>query len=73
MGSCSRALILLFTGALLAAGAARPAWVQDDAATAAVRKNAEQVATLFNAGKVDELVAVFLPKAELIDEEGAIH
>jgi uncharacterized protein (TIGR02246 family) len=45
----------------------------DDAASAAVRKSDEQVVTAFNAGKADELAAKFLPKGELIDEEGTVY
>ncbi len=57
-------------GILLAAKTARAADSPDDAAIAAVRKSGEQVVSAFNAGKVDELAGMFLPKGELIDEEG---
>jgi uncharacterized protein (TIGR02246 family) len=58
---------------LLVAGPSSPVRAQDDAALAAVRKGAQQVVAAFNAGKVDELAAMFLPKGELIDEEGTIY
>ena len=60
-------------GILLAAGTARAADSPDDAAIAAVRKSGEQVVAAFNAGKVDELAGMFLPKGELIDEEGTVY
>lgn len=46
---------------------------QADADTAAIRAAGEQFVKAFNAGKVDELVAMFLPKAELVDEEGVTY
>jgi uncharacterized protein (TIGR02246 family) len=46
---------------------------QPDADTAAIRAAGEQFVKAFNAGKVDELVAMFLPKAELVDEDGTTH
>ncbi len=32
-----------------------------------------QLAKAFNDGKVDELVAMFVPTGELVDEQGTIH
>lgn len=64
---------LLLVSCLLAIVGARRAEAADDAAVAAVRKNAEQLATAFNAGKADAVVAVFLPSGELIDEAGTIY
>jgi len=46
---------------------------QPDADTAAIRATGEQFVKAFNAGKVDDLVAMFLPKAELVDEEGVTY
>ncbi len=46
---------------------------QEDAAIAAIRKSAEQVVQLFNAGNADDMAAAFLPNGELIDEKGAIY
>lgn len=46
---------------------------QEDPTIAAVRKSAAGLATAFNAGKVDDLTAMFLPKGELIDEEGTVY
>jgi uncharacterized protein (TIGR02246 family) len=46
---------------------------QDDAAAAAVRKAAQKAVEAFNAGKADELAAMFLPKGELIDEAGTVY
>jgi uncharacterized protein (TIGR02246 family) len=59
--------------ALLGAGMILPtARGQDDPAIAAVRDSTAQLAKAFNAGKVDELTAMFLPKGELIDEDGNV-
>ena len=44
----------------------------DDAAIAAVASRAN-LATAFNAGKVDQVTASFLPKGELIDEKGTVY
>jgi uncharacterized protein (TIGR02246 family) len=53
--------------------AASPAAAQDDAETAAIKAADEQLIKAFNAGKVDELAEMFLPKGELVDEEGLVH
>jgi uncharacterized protein (TIGR02246 family) len=59
---------------ILLAGEVATAADSPDAATiAAIRKSGEQLVTAFNAGKVDELVNLFLPKCELIDEEGTVY
>ena len=55
------------------ASAAPAADSQEDAAAAAVRKSAAGLATAFNAGNVDQLTAIFLPKGELIDEQGTVY
>ena len=70
-----RAMLLTIVSLLLVAGAAYPSSAsgQDDAAVAAVRKSAEQQVAAFNAGKVDDLVSMFLPKGELIDEQGTVY
>jgi len=47
-----------------------PAAAQNDAETAPIRAADEQLVKAFNAGKVDELAAMFLPQAELIDDDG---
>src|SRR5437016_6098649 len=62
------AVSLLFIGAV-----PRAAESPDDAAAAAVRKAAEQVVAAFNAAKADEVTALFLPKGELIDEDGTVY
>ncbi len=46
---------------------------QDDADTAAIRAADDELIKAFNAGKVDALAAMFLPKGELIDEQGNAH
>ena len=46
---------------------------QEDAAIAAVRKSAQQVMKLFNAGNGDDVAGMFLPKGELIDEAGVVY
>jgi uncharacterized protein (TIGR02246 family) len=48
------------------------AWPQDDPESAQLRAGDEAFVNAFNAGKVDELVAMFLPKGELIDDEGHV-
>jgi uncharacterized protein (TIGR02246 family) len=58
---------------LVLAAPASAAQNPDDVAAAAVRKIAQQLAKSFNAGKADEVAQMFLPKGELIDEEGAIY
>jgi uncharacterized protein (TIGR02246 family) len=58
---------------LLAVGVVRAADSPDDAAVAAVRKSGERLVIAFNAGKIDELANMFLPKGELIDEEGTVY
>src|SRR5262245_51593956 len=49
-----------------------PLAAQDDAAGAELRAGDEQLVKRFNAGKAAELAAIFLPKGELIDEEGTV-
>jgi len=63
------AVVTLACGALSAFAAETP----DDAAAAAVRKSAQQLVTAFNAGKVDEVAGSFLPKGEMIDEDGTVY
>jgi uncharacterized protein (TIGR02246 family) len=72
---CLRAMSLTIAAFLLAAGSVQSVMGQgkEDPAVAAIRTVAEKSATAFNAGKVDELAATFLPKGELIDEEGTIY
>ena len=45
----------------------------EDAVTAAVRKTDEKLVAAFNAGKSEELAAMFLPKGEMIDETGTVY
>lgn len=76
-----RAMTLSIASVLVVAAAAVAARGQEEvvagqrekAAIAAVRKSAEQAAQAFNAGKADQLAAMFLPKGELIDEQGTIY
>jgi hypothetical protein len=71
---CSRfALAWSALGLLLVASAARGADGDDEATIAAVRKSGDAMTTLFNAGKVDELTATFVPKGEIIDEDGTVY
>jgi len=51
----------------------RSAVAQDDADTAQIRAADEQLVKAFDAGKADEVAALFLPKGELIDEQGTVH
>lgn len=57
----------------VALGAAQPAWSQQQDATGAVRKSAEQFVAAFNSGKVDSVLAMIFEDGELIDENGAVH
>jgi uncharacterized protein (TIGR02246 family) len=67
------ATALLALSVALAVDTVRAADNPDDAAIAAIRKSDELVVSAFNAGKADELAAMFLPKGELIDEEGTVY
>lgn len=59
-------------GALLPALAASGQQV-DAAATAAVRKTAEQFVATFNSGSAEKVAALFLTQGELIDEVGTVY
>jgi uncharacterized protein (TIGR02246 family) len=67
--------VLGLTAALAAAGwlTASPASAQNDPESAAIRSSDEQLVKAFNAGKADELAAMFLPKGELVDEQGIVY
>ncbi|HEY4308925.1 MAG TPA: SgcJ/EcaC family oxidoreductase [Pirellulales bacterium] len=62
--------LCLLTMALLTVATSVSAAEDDQAA--AVRKSAGRMVASFNAGKADEVAAVFLPKGELIDEQGTV-
>jgi len=49
------------------------ACAQDDATVAEIKSLSEKVATAFNAGKADEVAALFAEKSELIDEQGVVY
>lgn len=65
---CSRLLAILMVGL-----AAFPVIGQNDAETAAIKAADEQFVKAFNAGKADEVAAMFVAKGELIDEAGNVH
>jgi uncharacterized protein (TIGR02246 family) len=65
------AALVLAAPVLLAMGAA-PLSAQDDPAVAEVRASGEQFVKLFNEGKAAEIAAMFMPKGELVDEEGTV-
>jgi len=46
---------------------------QDDPAAADIRKASESLVQAFNAGNAAELAGHFLPKGEMVDEEGTIY
>lgn len=46
---------------------------QEDPAISIIRGSSEKLAAAFNAGKAEEMAAMFLPKGELIDEEGTVY
>ena len=76
-GRCSMRCCIYLPGMLLAAwlwaGASGPLEADDEAATvAAVRASAEQLTKNFNAGKSQELAALFHPQGEYIDEQGVV-
>jgi len=68
-----RAMIFSASFLVIGIGASALAADKPDDSIAAVRKSAEQVVQLFNAGKADQLAAMFLPKGEVIDEEGTVY
>ena len=59
-------LVSLVTGVV-------PARAQDEAVFTELKAGAEKLAAAFNAAKVDETAAFFLPKGEWIDEEGTVY
>lgn len=73
MCSYQRVFALTMMTLFLVAGRANPAHGQADAVIESVRKGTEKAATAFNAGKVDDLAAMFLPEGEFIDEDGVIY
>lgn len=52
---------------------AAPATAAEDTAVASIRSSSEKLVAAFNAEKSDDLAAMFLPKGELIDEEGTVY
>lgn len=50
-----------------------PLAAQTDPATAEIRASGEQFVKAFNAGNAADLAAMFLPKGELIDEQGTVY
>ncbi|REK18338.1 MAG: SgcJ/EcaC family oxidoreductase [Planctomycetota bacterium] len=68
-----RMRVLCLVGWMAVAGWAAPAVCQEAAAVDAVRKNAEKREKSFNAAQVDEVVGMFMPQGELIDEEGVVY
>jgi uncharacterized protein (TIGR02246 family) len=59
--------------ALAAVALVCPAYCQDDPAAAEIRAAAAKLVKAFEAGKAGDIAAMFLPKGELIDEEGNIY
>jgi uncharacterized protein (TIGR02246 family) len=53
--------------------AATTAQAQDDADTKLIHASDEKLVAAFNAGKSDEIAALFLPNGELVDEDGTIY
>jgi len=71
-----RSIINISLAATLAAAwwlSASAGRAQNDPDTAAIRAAGDQLVKAFNAGKADELAAMFLPKGELVDEEGLVY
>jgi uncharacterized protein (TIGR02246 family) len=46
---------------------------QEDPVGVEIRKDWEKLATAFSGGKVDDVVAMFLAKGELVDEQGVVY
>ena len=65
-----RVAALAYLAALIGGLNAR---AQDDPEAAQIRAGDEAFVKAFNGGKVDDLVAMFLPKGELIDDEGNVY
>src|SRR5215471_15783688 len=63
--------LALVVAAALVVGS--PAAGQDDADSKVIRAADEQLVKAFNAGKADDLAALFLPTGELIDEDGHLY
>ena len=68
-----RVMTLAIVSLFLVAGREHLAHGQEDAVIDSVRTSSEEAALAFNAGKVDDLAAMFLPEGELIDEEGVVY
>jgi uncharacterized protein (TIGR02246 family) len=70
---CSRLAIGWSALSLLLVASMARADADDDVTIAAVRKSGDAMTTLFNAGKVNEMAASFVPQGEIIDEEGTVY
>ncbi len=68
-----RVMWLVFVGLMLCNTLVRPAQGQESGVISAIRQNAEKVTAAFSAGKADEVAGMFMPKGELIDEEGVVY
>jgi uncharacterized protein (TIGR02246 family) len=60
-------------GISIAAISSAPTFAQDDPVVAEIREVSKKFADAFNAGKVDDAVAVFAEQGELIDEQGVVY
>jgi hypothetical protein len=73
MGTRLRGTILAALSLLLVARTLAAAECAEADAIAEVREGCSGLTTAFNAGKVDEVLSIFLPEGELLDEEGTVH
>lgn len=73
MGTRLRACMALVGICLLVFSATALAQKQEGSATKAIREQSAKSAADFNAGKVEEFAASFLPNGELIDEDGNVY
>src|SRR5438876_950570 len=71
--SASAMVVLVFVGGLSFGQNPSQTGDGDDVEIAQIRTGDEQLVKAFNAGKADEVAAMFLPKGELIDEHGHIY
>jgi uncharacterized protein (TIGR02246 family) len=67
------AFLVSTIGFFLMLGGPGLAQVNDDAISAEILAQSDKLTEAFNAGRADDVAAVFLPKGELIDEEGTVY
>ena len=66
-------LLMATSCMLLVAQSSRTAFGQTEPEVTEVRNNSEKLFTAFANGKTDEIVSMFLPQGEIIDEAGTVY